>query len=336
MSITVTSAIDDLGSWDEHVARSSQATPFHQAAGVQLLADHTGTTLHPLVGFKGDQPVGVFPVFEQRRGPITTVVSPPKRTEVYYLGPILTNVEQLKQRTYERRNDEFVRSCLDWIDEHIGPDHCHISTVDRYVDHRPFKADGYEITPYYTYVVDLTREWDDLVMEFSSDARSNVRNTAAESYDIEVGGLDEARTIIDRVLSRHAEQGEPYYITREYVDRLLSTFPDGQVTPYVCRTSAGLAGGILTIEYGDTIYRWQGGTKPVGDLPVNDLLDAHIMRDAMDRGLERYDLVGANTPRLCAYKSKFAPELRTYYGARKRSRRGRLISTVRRSVPIDV
>lgn len=335
MPITIDTA-DSAESWDDYAARSPHSTPFHQWAGLRLLAEFSDATLHPLVGYKGEQPIGIMPVFEDQRGPLTFVESPPKGAEVYYLGPALTNVDQLKQRKYERRNREFIERCLEWIDEEITPDHSHIRTVDRYTDHRPFKASGYEVSPYYTYVVDLTTNWDDLIMEFSRDARSNVQKTDETIYEMTVGGLVEAKEIIRRVDERHEAQGLDYHITDEYIEWLFSKFPDGQVTPYVCLTDDGIAGGIVTLEYGDTIYRWQGGTKADVDFPVNDLLDAHIMQDAMDRGLERYDLVGANTPRLSRYKSKFGAELRSYHGARKRSRRGRLLSTVRQSIPIDV
>jgi len=46
---------------------------------------------------------------------------------------------------------------------------------------------------------------------------------------------------------------------------------------------------------------------------MNDLIHWRIIRDAIDEGYTTYDLVGANTERLCRYKSKFNPALRTYY-----------------------
>ena len=336
MSITVRSAVDELESWDDYLEGSPQATPFHQEAGLKLLEDHSDSTLHPLIGYKGEQPIAVLPVFEHQRGPFTMVDSPPKGSEVYYLGPAMLGVGQVKQRKLDRRNRRFINGALDWIDEHIDPDQTHIRTVDRYEDHRPFKDRGYDVSPYYTYVVDLTKDWESLLMEFSSDARSNVRNADESTFTIEPGTLEDARTIIAQVAARHEEQGKPYHIDDDFVTRLYTTFPDEQVTPYAFRVDDEVVGGMITLEYGETIYRWQGGATPDVNLPVNDLLDAHIIQDAMDRGLERYDLVGANTPRLCRYKAKFAPELRVYHGAKKRSRRAQLVSTVRRSMPIDV
>ncbi|MFC7009298.1 GNAT family N-acetyltransferase [Halalkalicoccus salilacus] len=167
-------------------------------------------------------------------------------------------------------------------------------------------------------------------MALSSDARSNVRNTDEDAYEIEIGGLDEATEIIDRVRERHEEQDTPYFIDDEYISRLYTSFPDGQVKPYTCYTADGeMAGGIVAIEHDDTVYRWQGGTKVDVEIPVNDLLDWHIMEDAKSRGIKRYDLVGANQRRICRYKSKFAPDLAAYHGARKRSTRAEAVNAAR-------
>ena len=321
---------EEFAEWNGYLKRSPHAGPFHQREALELLADHTDTTLHPLLAYKGEQVIGVLPLFEGTKGPFTTVVSPPSGTEVYYLGAALCDVDGLKQRKLDRRTRRFVEGSIEWIDATLDPDITHIRTVDRYPDLRPFSDSGFDVTPYYTYVTDLTPPEDDLLMALSSDARSNVTKTDESEYDIEVGGLDEAREIIERVRERHEEQGEPYHITREYIDRLYTDLPDGQVKPYVCYDSEGeMAGGIVTVEFGDTIYRWQGGTKADVEIPVNDLLDWHVIRDARERGLTRYDFVGANTERICRYKSKFAPDLVHYHGALKRSRAADLAVTAR-------
>lgn len=54
---------DELDRWDDLVRSSRQGTFFHRRSPLRVLADHSDTTLHPLVGYKGQEPVGVFPVF---------------------------------------------------------------------------------------------------------------------------------------------------------------------------------------------------------------------------------------------------------------------------------
>ena len=80
-------------------------------------------------------------------------------------------------------------------------------------------------------------------------------------------------------------------------------------------------------------YRWLQGDdvlQPMGwdafGLPAENAADERdtdprswtmscidAMRDGMDDGIRRYDLVGANNPRLCGYKAKFNPELHPFY-----------------------
>lgn len=335
MSIEVTRD-GDFEHWDDALDRSPHATPFHLADGLGVLRRHSGTKLHPLVGLKGDHVVGVLPIFEHQRGPFTFVESPPKRLEVYYLGPALMDTDQLSTRKLQRRTRSFLSACHEWIEETLDPDHTHIRMVDRFEDHRPFKEQGFDLAPYYTYVVDLTPEWDDLLMQFSRDARSNIQSTTDIDYEISIGAVEDAITIISQVADRHEEQGKPYHIDEAFIRDLFSSFSLENVKPYVCRVDEELVGGMVTLEYGDTIYRWQGGATPESELPVNDLVDGYIMQDAKERGRTRYDLVGANTVRLSQYKSKFSPELCVYHGARKRSTKAKLVSNVRRSIPIDL
>jgi len=121
------------------------------------------------------------------------------------------------------------------------------------------------------------------------------------------------------VRQRHEEQDEWYPLTTDFVTDLYERAPEGVVRPYVCEVDGRTVGGSLTLEHGDTAYGWQGVVKPDVDLDVNDVIHWRIINDVVDRGVTRYDLVGANEPRLSRYKSKFAPTLETYEGLEKSS-----------------
>lgn len=326
----------DAEQWNRIVDRSEQSSPFHYYEALQLLEEYSGTELHPLIGFKGQQPVGVLPVFERRMGPLTLALSPPDGLEVFYLGIALANPPELKQRKVERRNRRFVEATVEWIDRSLDPDLTHIRTVDRYTDVRPLKNEGFDVTPYYTYVVDLDRDKEDVLMGFSGDARSNVRdaeNTDVD-YEISLGDADACQRIIERVGDRLDDLGVQYDLRPAFAHDLYERLPDGVVRPYECYVEGRAVGGILVLELGDTTYGWQGGTKYCGELAINDVLDWHIMRDAMSRGMKRYDLYGANLGRTSDYKSKFGPEAVPNYSAIRRSTRARVLSEVRDQLPI--
>ncbi|WP_276259142.1 GNAT family N-acetyltransferase [Haloglomus litoreum] len=302
----------DPAAWNELVGRAPHGTPFHRYECLTAAARHTNTELAPLVGYNGQEPVGVFPLSTRSLGPVTVAFSPPPRLKLTYGGPLLLDQGGLKQRKAERRNRQLVEGCLTWLDEACGPVYTHVRTGTRYDDARPFLWASFDVTPGYTHVVDISPPEDDLLARFSSDARKNVTDPEPDVLIREegVGGIER---IIDQVRARHAEQGRAYDLPAAFPVDLYRDLPDGVVRPYVCRVDGSFAGGIVALESGDTVYRWQGGATPTVDVPVNDLVDWRIIRDARDRGLGRYDLVGAGDPGISQYKAKFAPSVEPYF-----------------------
>ncbi|WP_224335658.1 lipid II:glycine glycyltransferase FemX [Haloprofundus halobius] len=308
---------DDLERWNDLASRSPHGTVYHRLEALEVQAAHAGAELFPLVGYKGQEPVCLFPVFSLSKAGIRGVFSPPPDLWVSYLGPALLNFESLKQRRAEKRHRRLVEAALGWVDETLDPSYIHFRTACGYDDPRPFEWNGFDVTPRYTYHVDLTPGPDALLDSFSSDARRNVRTDA--DYTVDVEGVDAIERIVEQVRRRHEEQGESYAVTPAFVTDLHRRLPDGCVRPYVFRADGEFVSGMVTLAHGDTVHRWQGGAKTDHDLPVNDLLDWHIMRDAMERGETTYNLVGANNPRLCDYKAKFAPEVVQYHSLGRRN-----------------
>lgn len=312
MSVEVRRLRDDRReAWNRLVERSAQTNPFHRLEALELQAADTGTRLHPLVARDGDTPVGLFPVFELNRGPVTGAFSPPPKAGGLMLGPALLDGER-GRRSACRPVGRF----LDWIADRIDPDYEQFYVAE-YDDVRPFQWSDYDVRSRFTYVVELTDE-DDLLERFSRDARRNVRRTDASDYDIAEGGADAVRYVVGLVAERYREQGLPFPVDEEFAVALYRRLPEGRVRPYVCTADGERVGGLLVLEHGDTAYRWQGGVKPAAgtDVPVNDLLDWHAIREALDRGASRYDLVGAGDPDINRYKAKFDPELRPRYAIR--------------------
>lgn len=311
MSIEIDAVADDR--WDDLVRSSGVGTPFHLAAATEVVAEHGDVGVHRLVGFKGEEPVGLFPVFTKRLGPVTAAFSPPPNLKIPYLGPLFVNVDKLKRRRRDRRKTRFVEAAVDWLRSTHDPAFTNVRTTPGYDDVRPFLWQSFTATPRYTYLVDLERDPDDLLAAFSTDARRNITG----EYDVEFTlGTDGAVTIdhiVTQVSTRHAEQGEAFPVDAAFVTDLADALPDGVLRTYYCTVEGEYAGGTINLEFDGGASTWIGGAKPDHDLPVNDLLEWYFIRDAMSRDVKHYDLSGANNRRLSRYKSKFAPELETYY-----------------------
>lgn len=305
---------DDAAEWNGLVERSDTTTPLFRAEALTLQAQYTDTELYALAGYKGREGVGIVPVFEDSRGPVSAVFSPAPFAWSGYLGPALLNVDKLKRRKTDRRNRRFVEGCLAFVDGTISPVYTRI-IAGECEDGRPFEWNGYTVEPGFTYVVRFGESADALLDRFSSDARSNVRNVDPDDDEVDEGGVEDVGTIVEQVRARYESQDRAFHLSREYAESLYETLPDGTVRPYVRRIDGEVVGGLLVLESDDTRYRWLGGAKPGGDVdvPVNDLLDWHVMRDGLERGLERYDLVGAGVPSINRYEAKFNPDLETHY-----------------------
>ena len=319
MSVEAT-LLREPAEWNALVERSGDTTPFHRYEALQVIAEHSDTTLYPYVGYKGQEPIGLFPVFALRRGPLRTAFSPPPDLEISYLGPAQLEGHGTKQRKAEKRHRRFVDSVLEAVDAEIDPHYTHVRAGTAYQDPRPFIWNGFEPTPRYTYHVDLTPDVDDLFMSFSSDVRRNVRNAADAAYEIAEAGPAGVERIVRSVRARHDEQGVSYNVTPAFARDLHRILPDGVVRAYTCEHHGEFVGGKLTLEDEDTCYGWQTASDLDADLPVADLLDWTVMQRAKGQGRSSMDLIGANKQRLCGYKAKFNPSVRTHYSLEDSSR----------------
>jgi len=312
MSIDAT-LIEDDDRWNSLVANADDATGFHRAGALSVIAEQSDTTLHRLAGFKGEEPCGLFPVFTKSVGPLAVAFSPPPNLKLNYLGPALLNVDKLKARRRELRHRRFVAACVEWLNENENPSFTMVRTAPGYDDVRPLVWNDFRATPRYTYVVDLEPPEDDLLAAFSSDARRNVTHEHDTEFVIEDGGHDAIRDIVTGATERHAEQGEPFPVTAEFVGALYDSLPDGVIRPVVLRSNGEFVGGEIVVGGGERAVCWLAYADRDHDLPVTDLLDWHCMRDAKSRGASGFDLAGANNKRLSRYKAKFAPTLTPYF-----------------------
>jgi CelD/BcsL family acetyltransferase involved in cellulose biosynthesis len=321
MSIEIQQIETDRELWERCVEQSPQTTLFHQFNALALQAEYSESTPVLLAGFKGQEPVGIVPLFTQSKGPITAALSPVPRLWIQKLGPAFLNMEKLKQRKAEKRRRRFVEGVFDWMDDELNPRIVQFTTPGGLDDVRPFKWNDCDVTPEFTYVVDLRQEPDELLQQFSSDARRNIRKTEDDAFTIDVGDEADIERIMNQVRNRYESQGKSFDLPAEFPVALSRRLPDEQIRPYVFRKDGDFYGGVLATDDGDTLGRWYGGVTPDEniDLPINDLLDWHIIRDGIDRNRSFYDLVGAGDPRINEYKAKFAPQLQVFYSVQRTS-----------------
>lgn len=310
----------DAEEWDEALP-STGFEVFHASEALDVVEDHANGNLQRYVAYKGDRPVGMVPVVvRERLG--RAVLSPPPGMGIPRLGPLVMPASP-KRRKQERVARTFTEELLD----EFGADDR--GTLVRIIcpldcsDPRPFNWDGLSVETAFTYSLETENAVaDDLLSSFSKSLRREIRDARELDLSITVEGLDAAKEIFDRTQQRYREQDRSFAIEWPYVRDLLGALGEtDRRRVYVARDADGnFLTGITVLYSNDAAYYWQGGARTTyEDVSVNSAVHWSIITDLIEdpprESVTRYDLMGANTERLCRYKSKFGASLEPYYVA---------------------
>jgi hypothetical protein len=309
-----------LGEW-ERALPSTGFEVFHTPSALSTLADHVPGSLRLFGGFKGDQPVGLLPVFVRNRSVGRAALSPPPSRSVPRLGP-LTMPTSPKRRKRERVNRRFTEAVLDELDVDSSRALFRVTCPLSYEDPRPYVWSDLDVSNRFTYVLEtVNRTPDEVLSSFSKSLRREIRDAREADVTVTPVSPEEgAEAVFEDTKSRYEEQDRSFGLTWSYVDDLTKSLrEDRRCRVYLARDDDGeYLSGITVLYSNDVAYFWQGGTRTDHDgVAVNSLLHWRIIRDLVEspprESVTGYDLMGANTERLCRYKAKFGADLRPYY-----------------------
>ncbi|PSP55917.1 GNAT family N-acetyltransferase [Halobacteriales archaeon QS_1_67_19] len=334
----------DLSEW-ESALPSDGFEVFHLPEALEVVDRHTDAEMKLFGGFKGQQPIALLPAFVRRKSVGTAVTSPPPGLGIPRLGPILMPTSP-KRRKQEKVNQEFTESVLGEVGTDLELDQrlaeaglessMAESVLDRldvdsrltlfrmecnaaYGDPRPYAWGDLRVEPNFTYFLNLEdRDPEGVRKSFSKSLRREIRDAGDLDVTVETEGLDGARDVFRATERRYAEQDEHFGQTWSYVRDLFEAL-DERARTYVARDSDGeYLSGITVLYSNDHAYFWQGGAKAIYEgTAVNSLIHWRLIEDVIaDPPVEsviKYDLMGANTERLCRYKAKFGADLVPYY-----------------------
>ena len=312
----------DAEEWNEINSKSSNGTIFHQWDWLHITEKHTKTKLYPIIGMKGNSPVGIFPLFFQIKGPVRMVFSPPPHAALFYLGPVLAGYESLKQEKREINYRDFQNSVEQFIISELKAQYISISLPPGLQDPRPFTWSGYRFEPQYDYIIDLSVGLDFLLRTLDKRGRQNLNQAKKRGMKVEIGGKKEFEIILDLMQIRYAQQGKNVTISREYFLDLYETYKN-DLKIFVVLLDGKVVTGSVDFQYRDTHYSWIGNPKPktrISPSP-NDLLIAESVRYACEQGFRYYvTMNAAGDKRLHSYyASKFDPDLRAHFSLKKHS-----------------
>jgi CelD/BcsL family acetyltransferase involved in cellulose biosynthesis len=313
---------NDAQEWDELNSNSPHGTIFHQWDWLKITEKHTQTRLYPFIGMKGNTPVGIFPLFFQKTGPVRMVFSPPPHAVLFYLGPVLAGYDTLKQEKREINYLGLQRAVEHFITHELKAQYISISLSPGLQDARPFTWSGYSVEPQFDYVVDLSIGLESLFRTLDKRGRQNLNHAIKRGMSIEIGGKKEYEKILDLMEIRYAQQGKNVTVSRAYFLDLYEVYKD-ILKIFVAKVDDRIVTGSIDFQYRDTHYSWIGNPKPRNRISPspNDLLIWESVRYACNQGFRYYvTMNAAGDKRLHSYyASKFDPELKAHFSVKKHS-----------------
>ncbi len=302
--------------WDMIVENSPHGTIFHTWEWLKIVEKHVNMRLYPIIGTRGTTVVGIYPIFLHKRL-LKSVFSPPPWVAVPYLGPVILEYEKLKQDKKESIFIEFQRSVDDFIREEMRAHYSLIKTAPGIIDARPFKWNGYMVEPIYNYVIDLRKGADFAWKMFKRELRKNISIAQKKEISVSEGSKEELEWIYETIVTRYEEQNRKTSLSKGYLIDLFNTFHPQNMKIFVAKYNGDIISGAIKICYKNKLLSWIGHAKTELRGIPNDLLQWEVIKWAVEHGLEYYELVGANTERLCHYKSKYNPNLSICFSAKK-------------------
>jgi hypothetical protein len=292
--------------------------PFHTAEALSVLDEYASGDLHLFAGYNGQRPVALLPLFVQRRTVGSVVSSPPPGFSIPRLGPILMPASP-KRSKHERLNRRFAELIVDELSLDSSRTLFYMIGNTSYTDPRPYRWSEFSVNTAFTYTLDVdSSSADELLSNCSKSLRREIRDVRTMDVTVSQEGSRGAKAIYEQTATRYAQQDEPFQLSWPYVRDLVDALDD-RARSYVARGPDGeFCSGITVLYSNDAAYFWQGGARgEYNGTSVNSYLHWQIIEDLVDNPpaetITKYDLMGANTDRLCKYKSKFGASLDPYY-----------------------
>ena len=312
----------DMDLWDNAIEHSENATVFHQLAWLKAAENHSLMKLLPLVIYKGDKLVCLCPLFYRKKHRFKIILSPPNSSGIPFLGPVF-NIPASSRYNYERTFNEIQDEIISFSENQIGYDYFGIIHSPEVMDIRAYKNKGFSVNPAYTYRFNLREGLDWLLSNFHNTTRNALKK--ADKYDeIRIShDPNNAYPILDMIEHRYAEQGLDFKIKKNYFNELKNSSISSNIEVITAFYQDQLIAGDIAITYKKEGYAWLGTVNRENKITgIGELVLWKKMNDLSKRGIDSYDIVGANTPHICKHKSKYGADLIQYFEVYKTSFKG--------------
>jgi hypothetical protein len=311
--------IDDKSAWDKFVDESSYGLLSHKWDFLKIAEKYSGYKLHTYGFYKGEELLGIYPLFYKRFNGFKMIFSPPPRRGIPYLG-FLVSKEYDRQK--QSKKETLLNQFLEEIEAEIkkySPDYMLIYTVPNFLDMRFFKWNDYLVAPDFTYVVNLNRPAEEIWGNFHKDVRRDIKH--AESSGLELKKSTDLSIFHERQERRYREKAANFSMDANYLKDLYNAYPDNINIYYVYNNEGQVASASMAQEYKGRVLGWMGLAKAVGN--ANEFMIWKLMESSKLKGFDKFEIAGANVRSQCQFKSRFNPSLEVCYHIYKKSLLGK-------------
>ena len=299
-------ASDEIGIWDRLVAGSPQASVFCSSRFSNAIAEATGQPYRFIAVFRGDRLIAGLPVFDRKKAGILMAQQPPL---VPHLGLILSaEVEAEHIRRREFNVFQAGKAFSDWLVKRY--DYVNVSHHPSIIDVRPFIWQGWREKAYYTYRVHLDSFG---INALHSSTRNKIAKAKREKVQIEES--KDLAALSKMLAMSYGRRRREVPFSKEYLETLFRKLcGQGLAHLYYAKNREGqIISGRITLNSFEVIYDWVAGADPAY---YNSGATSYLLYTLIEQsraGYDVFDLMGANTPTIAAFKSNFGGQITPYY-----------------------
>ncbi|WP_052309972.1 GNAT family N-acetyltransferase [Methanocella arvoryzae] len=330
----VVKLIDNKDLWDKHMDESAYGTLFHKWDFLRIIEKCSGYRLYPYGIYRGDELVCLFPVFARSAMGWVTIASPPPNMAIPYLGLVMSPIyDKLRQR----KKESYLNHVVEEMEAEIKKLHAgsiSITTVNGFVDMRPFKWSGYHVQMQYSYAVSLKQPADEILNRFDGKLKGLIAE--AEKLPLSIVPADDDMGGFCKALASHYRRsGTPKAApSPEFLKEVISAFPDNVKICYL-RNGDQIAAPIVYYQYKGRFSFWLGWGISDSGLRNDAYVAWSFIRSKQAEGLATLELPGSGQRELCYFKSMFNAPLEYHFSIRKSDLLGSIAGSLRHGAAVS-
>lgn len=322
----VVKLLDNKDLWDKHVDESTYGTLFHRWDFLKIIEKHSGYRLHPYGVYRGDELVCLFPVFARSSLGRTILASPPPNLPIPYLGFVMGPIyDKIRQR----KKESYLNGVMDEMEAEIKKFHpgtVSVSTVNGFVDMRPFKWNGYHVQMRYSYAVDLKQPLEALLNRFDQNLKREI--AGAEKLPLSLAPADDIGAFYDALANLYRRHNLGRSLPDlAFLKDALAAFPDNLKICFL-RKGDDIVSPIAYYQFKNRFSFWLGWGLSDNNLQYDAYVAWSFIRNKRAEGLATLEVPASGRKQLCFFSSMFNAPIEYHFSIRKNDLLGSIAGSV--------